>query len=75
LILWSIRLSVDSPWAKSLASSLASEEEVTSREDNFSFMLNELRAKDARAMWNTRMRSLVIANNVIQVINSSSNNE
>lgn len=73
--MWSIRLSVDSPWAKSLASSLASEEEVTSREDNFSFMLNELRAKDARAMWNTRMRSLVIANNVIQVINSSSNNE
>ena len=73
--MWSIRLSVDSPWAKSMASSLASEEEVTSREDNFSFMLNELRAKDARAMWNTRMRSLVIANNVIQVINSSSNNE
>ena len=73
--MWYIRLSVDSPWAKSLASSLASEEEVTSREDNFSFMLNELRAKDARAMWNTRMRSLVIANNVIQVINSSSNNE
>ena len=73
--MWSIRLSVDSPWAKSLASSLASEEEVTSREDNFSFMLNELRAKDARAMWNTRMRSLVIANNVIQVINSSSINE
>ncbi|MDC0557147.1 hypothetical protein OAO34_05115 [Candidatus Poseidoniaceae archaeon] len=66
---------MDSPWAKSLASSLASEEEVTSRENNFSFMLNELRAKDARAMWNTRMRSLVIANNVIQVINSSSNNE
>lgn len=73
--MWSIRLSVDSPWAKSLASSLASEEEVTSSEDNFSFTLNELRAKDARAMWNTRMRSLVIANNVIQVINSSSNNE
>ena len=73
--MWSIRLSVDSPWAKSLASSLASEEEVTSNEDNFSFTLNELRAKDARAMWNTRMRSLVIANNVIKVINSSSNNE
>lgn len=73
--MWSIRLSVDSPLAKSLASSLASEEEVTSKEDNFSFTLNELRAKDARAMWNTRMRSLVIANNVIQVINSSSNNE
>jgi hypothetical protein len=66
---------VDSPWAKSLASSLASEEDVSLEGDNFSFTLNESRAKDARAMWNTRMRSLVIANNVIQVINSSSDNE
>ena len=73
--MWSVRLSVDSPWAKSLASSLASEEDVSLEGDNFSFTLNESRAKDARAMWNTRMRSLVIANNVIQVINSSSNNE
>ncbi|MDC3298185.1 hypothetical protein OAU99_02290 [Candidatus Poseidoniaceae archaeon] len=66
---------MDSPWAKSLASSLASEEDVSLEGDNFSFTLNESRAKDARAMWNTRMRSLVIANNVIQVINSSSDNE
>ena len=73
--MWSIRLSVDSPWAKSLASSLASEEEVKTEGSNFSFTLNEPRAKDARAMWNTRMRSLIIASNVIQVINSSSNNE
>jgi len=73
--LWSVRLLVDSPWAKSLASSLASEEDVSLEGDNFSFTLNESRAKDARAMWNTRMRSLVIANNVIQVINSSSDNE
>jgi len=73
--LWSVRLLVDSPWAKSLASSLASEEDVSLVGDNFSFTLNESRAKDARAMWNTRMRSLVIANNVIQVINSSSDNE
>ncbi len=73
--MWSVRLLVDSPWAKSLASSLASEEDVSLEGDNFSFTLNESRAKDARAMWNTRMRSLVIANNVIQVINSSSDNE
>ena len=73
--MWSVRLSVDSPWAKSLASSLASEEDVSLEGDNFCFTLNESRAKDARAMWNTRMRSLVIANNVIRVINSSSNNE
>ena len=73
--MWSVRLLVDSPWAKSLASSLASEEDVSLEGDNFSFTLNESRAKDARAMWNTRMRSLVIANNVIQVINSSSDNK
>ena len=73
--MWSVRILVDSPWAKSLASSLASEEDVSLEGDNFSFTLNESRAKDARAMWNTRMRSLVIANNVIQVINSSSDNE
>ena len=64
---------MDSPWAKSLASSLASEEEVTVNGNVFSFTLNESRAKDARAMWNTRMRSLVIADNVIRVINSSNN--
>lgn len=71
--MWSVRLSVDSPWAKSLASSLASEEEVTVDGNIFSFTLNESRAKDARAMWNTRMRSLVIADNVIRVIDSTNN--
>ena len=68
--MWSVRLSVDSPLAKSLASSLASEEEVALTATGFSFVLEESRAKDARAMWNTRMRSLVIANNVIQVMDS-----
>jgi len=35
-----------------------------------SFTLSESRAKDARAMWNTRMRSLIIANHVIDVMDS-----
>ena len=68
--MWSVRLSVDSPLAKSLASSLASEEDVAVNATSFSFVLKESRAKDARAMWNTRMRSLVIANNVIEVMDS-----
>ena len=68
--MWTVRLSVDSPRAKSLASSLASEEDVIVEGDNFSFNLNEPRAKDARAMWNTRMRSLIIANRVIEVMDS-----
>ncbi len=68
--LWSVRLVVDSPHAKSLGSSLISEEEVTFDAESFSFCLKESRAKDARAMWNTRMRSLVIARKVIEVMDS-----
>ena len=68
--LWSVRLSVDSIHANSLASSLSSEEEVVVNGDNFTFTLEESRAKDARAMWNTRMRSLVIASKVIEVMDS-----
>ena len=68
--MWSVRLEVDSPNAKSLASSLVSEEEITINDNSFSFTLNESRAKDARAMWNTRLRSLVIASKVIEVMDS-----
>ena len=68
--MWSVRLSVDSPNAKSLAASLASEEIVSVNGENLSFTLHESRAKDARAMWNTRMRSLVIANRLIEVMDS-----
>ena len=68
--MWSVRLMVDSPNAKSLAASLASEETVVVNGENMSFTLQETRAKDARAMWNTRMRSLVIANRLIEVMDS-----
>lgn len=68
--MWSVRLEVDSPNAKSLASSLVSEEELEIDESSFSFTLRESRAKDARAMWNTRLRSLVISAKVIEVMDS-----
>ena len=68
--MWSVRLRVDSPHAKSLASSLVSEEELEINDDSFSFSLNETRAKDARAMWNTRLRSLVISSKLIKVMDS-----
>ena len=70
ILLWSVRLSVDSLHANSIASSLSSEEDVVVNGNNFSFTLMENRAKDARAMWNTRMRSLVIARKVIEVMDS-----
>ena len=65
---------VESPYAKSFAASLASEEIVELNGNQMSFTLKEIRAKDARAMWNTRMRSLIVADNMIRVINSTSNN-
>ncbi len=68
--MWSVRLTVDTPKANSLAASLSSEEEVVVNGENLSFTLSESRAKDARAMWNTRMRSLIIANRVIDVMDS-----
>lgn len=68
--MWSVRLTVDTPKANSLAASLSSEEEVIVNGENLSFTLSESRAKDARAMWNTRMRSLIIANRVIDVMDS-----
>lgn len=68
--MWSVRLQVDSPNAKSLASSLVSEEELEINDTSFYFTLRESRAKDARAMWNTRLRSLVISAKVIEVMDS-----
>ena len=68
--MWSVRLQVDSPNAKSLASSLVSEEELEISDARFSFTLNESRAKDARAMWNTRLRSLIISAKLIKVMDS-----
>ena len=68
--MWSVRLKVDSPYAKSLASSLVSEEELEINSGSFSFTLIESRAKDARAMWNTRLRSLVISSKLIKVMDS-----
>ena len=61
---------LDSSDAESLASSLASEEDVVIGESSFSFTLIEPRAKDARAMWNTRMRSVIVSYNILKVMDS-----
>jgi hypothetical protein len=69
--MWAIRLRVDSPHANSLAASLSTEQEVSIDGDSFTMDLQEPRARDIRAIWNTRMRSLVIARRVIDVMDSS----
>lgn len=70
ILLWKVRLLVDSSDAEALASSLASEEDVNFSNSSFSFTLSESRAKDARAMWNTRMRSVIVSYNVLKVMDS-----
>ena len=52
--------------------SLVSETESESFELNtFSFRLNEAKAKDLRAMWNTRIRGLIAADEILQAIESA----
>ncbi len=69
--MWTIRLRVDSPHANSLAASLSTEQEVSLDGESLIMNLQEPRARDIRAIWNTRMRSLVIARRVIEVMDSS----
>jgi hypothetical protein len=68
--MWQLHLTVNSPEVIALAASLASEEKVVVNGDSLSFTLSEPRAKDLRAMWNTRVRSLIIARNVLDVMSS-----
>tara|TARA_B100000003_G_scaffold188072_1_gene184190 strand:- start:620 stop:820 length:201 start_codon:yes stop_codon:yes gene_type:complete len=52
--------------------SLISETESTSIDDcTFSFRLDEANAKDLRAMWNTRIRGLIAADEILQAIESA----
>ena len=52
--------------------SLVSETESESFEDDtFSFRLDEANAKHLRAMWNTRIRGLIAADEILQAIESA----
>ena len=57
---------------KALQESLASEAETRSIDDQqFSFNLHEANAKDLRAMWNTRIRGLIAADEILKVIQTA----
>ena len=64
---------------KAMQESMISESETTSIDDTqFSFYLHEANAKDLRAMWNTRIRGLIAADEILKVIEtagSSTNND
>lgn len=57
---------------KALQDSMASESETRSIDDQqFSFNLHERTAKDLRAMWNTRIRGLMAADEILKVIQTA----
>ncbi len=57
---------------KAMQESMVSESETTSIDDTqFSFDLNEANAKDLRAMWNTRIRGLIAADEILKVIQTA----
>ena len=57
---------------QAMRDSLVSETESESFvDDTFSFRLDEANAKDLRAMWNTRIRGLIAADEILQAIESA----
>ena len=57
---------------QAMRDSLVSETESESIDANtFSFQLHEANAKDLRAMWNTRTRGLIAADEILQAIESA----
>ena len=68
--MWKILLRIESKHAQVYASSLTPEETVMVGDQAAEITLHEPRAKDLRAMWNTRLRSLVVSQAVIEVMDS-----
>tara|TARA_B100000614_G_scaffold75887_1_gene67785 strand:- start:1075 stop:1341 length:267 start_codon:yes stop_codon:yes gene_type:complete len=57
---------------QAMRDSLISETDSFSIDDTrFSFRLDEANAKDLRAMWNTRIRGLIAADEILQAIESA----
>ena len=57
---------------QAMRDSLVSETESLEHDQNtFSFCLEEANAKDLRAMWNTRIRGLIAADEILQAIETA----
>ena len=53
-----------------LRSSLITDCEIISDEESFEIVIIEQKAKDLRAMWNTRVRGLIAVDSLIDVIDN-----
>ena len=77
---WRLTLEVKSSTdsnTKALANALATDERVHwhTESTSFSFSLNESKAKDLRAMWNTRVRGLIAVDSLLGVLGNPSQGE
>lgn len=60
---------------KVLRSSLITDCEIISDEESFEIVIIEQKAKDLRAMWNTRVRGLIAVDSLIDVIDNLNENK
>ena len=68
---WILKLDIksrDLNCTESLAAALTTDFEINWNGDSFHIMINEAKAKDLRAMWNTRVRGLIAVDSLLDVI-------
>ncbi len=58
----------------SLAAALITDCEIEFNEDSFSIVITEEKAKDLRAMWNTRVRGLIAVDSLVHMIDDLAGN-
>ena len=77
---WKLTLNVQSSQpanTKALADALTTDEAIVWNQDHtsFSFTLQESKAKDLRAMWNTRVRGLIAVDSLLDMLDESKKGE
>jgi NADP-dependent 3-hydroxy acid dehydrogenase YdfG len=77
---WKLTLQVQSSDllnTKALADALTTDEVAlwNTEGDAFSFSLNEAKAKDLRAMWNTRVRGLIAVDSLLHLMSDTKQSE
>lgn len=73
---WKLTLEVQSSSkanTDSLAASLVTDCEISYHENSFTIEIIEGKAKDLRAMWNTRVRGLIAVDSLIHMIDNIDN--
>lgn len=68
---WILKLNVHSrnkECTESLSAALITDCEITWSGDSFNIEIKESKAKDLRAMWNTRIRGLIAVDSLLDII-------